>query len=175
LSSGEITSAPPRAGGARFGVTVPVDVVLAIVMKESSGNPQAKRTEPDGRISRGLMQVLEGTARELGVANPLTLFQPTVGIDAGVHYFAKQLRRYGSNVGHAIAAYNAGTAYVGKATGKYKNQSYVTSVLKWLEQLKSPGQATAPAGRAAQLVPVVLIGAAIWAATRNRQRMRAAA
>ncbi len=169
-----LAAAAAARWGAYYGVTVPVDTVLAMVMKESSGNPAAKRTEPDGRISRGLLQVLEGTARELGLMTPPDLHTPAVGIDVGVHYFAKQLARYGGNAMHAIAAYNAGTAKV-NAKGAYKNQGYVSAVLKWLEQFKSPGQATVPAVRADRLVPLALLGAAVFAVAGFAVRRRAAA
>ena len=58
-----IAAAAAARWGASYGVTVPVDTVIAMMMKESSGNPAAKRTEPDGRVSRGLLQVLEGLRR----------------------------------------------------------------------------------------------------------------
>lgn len=115
--------------GPRFGVVVPVPVVKGIIGKESSFNPAAVRRESDGRISRGLMQVLEGTARDLGLSQPTRLHEPAVGIDFGVKYLAQQLARYRGNVPAAVAAYNAGTARV-DAGGRFRNQSYVDHVLE---------------------------------------------
>lgn len=123
-------SAATRWGRA-LGVVVPVELVLAIIHAESSGNPQAVRREPDGRVSRGLMQVLEGTARELGVLDPQLLHVPAIGIDAGVHYLAKQLKRYGGSAARAVAAYNAGSARYDERE-RFVNQAYVDKVLGYL-------------------------------------------
>lgn len=156
--------------GATYGVTVPVDVLVAMVQTESSGNTNAKRTEPDGRISRGLLQVLEGTARGMGLANPTRLHEPAVGIDYGVRYFASQLKRYGGVVSHAVAAYNAGS--VRFTTGeKYRNQGYVDKVNGWLRRL---GGAVEPAGRAVPWVLAVLAGVAVWAVSQRARRRGAA-
>lgn len=118
--------------GAVYGVSVPVDTVLAIIQTESSGIPTKTRTEPDGRVSRGLMQVLDGTAADLGITDANLLYVPSVGISTGVKYLAQQLRRYGGNLHNAIAAYNAGSArFLEDET--FRNQGYVDKVLRALE------------------------------------------
>jgi soluble lytic murein transglycosylase-like protein len=124
--------------GRYYRVSVPQLAVAAIILTESSGNPAAVRKEPDGRTSRGLMQVLEGTARELGLVDATRLHDPAIGIDYGVRYFAKQLARYGGNLLKAVAAYNAGTAYQ-LSTGGFKNQSYVNKVTGWMRTLQGSG------------------------------------
>lgn len=113
----------------RIGYTIPPPVVKGIVARESAFDPRAFRREPDGRISRGLTQVLEGTARELGLANPLELYTPATAIDVGTHYLANQLKRYRGDMLKAVAAYNAGTARV--AAGRFSNQAYVDAVVKF--------------------------------------------
>lgn len=117
--------------GSVYGVSVPVDTVLAVIQAESSGRPRAKRTEPDGRVSRGLMQVLDPTARELGLADVQQLYIPVVGISTGVKYLAQQLKRYRGNLANAIAAYNAGSARFNEDE-TYRNQGYVDKVLRFL-------------------------------------------
>lgn len=148
--------------GRVLGVTVPVGLVLAIVQKESRGRTDAVRREPDGRVSRGLMQVLEGTARELGVTNPLELHVPWVGIDVGTHYLAKQLARYGGRIPHAVAAYNAGSArFTERET--FVNQDYVDAVLRRFRGAAAPAVAIA-AGLA------IVVGGVLLARAGRRRR-----
>lgn len=114
-----------------YGVSVPVDSVLALIQTESSGIPSKTRTEPDGRVSRGLLQVLDATAKDLGVSDPQQLYVPAVGIATGVKYFAQKIKRYGGNLTNAIAAYNAGSARFNQDES-YRNQGYVDKVRKAL-------------------------------------------
>lgn len=104
-------------------------LVEAIVRVESGGLTHAYRFEPeffrrylsddpayDGANPRrwaasyGLMQVMASTAREeLDFTDaPESLFVPTIGLDAGCHFFSKLLARVSGDVERAIAAYNGG-------------------------------------------------------------------
>lgn len=160
------------AASRAFGVTVPVDLVLAIVAAESSGNPAAVRREPDGRISRGLMQVLEGTARELGFRKPLELHVPAVGLEAGSRYLAKQLSRYGGRQAQAIAAYNAGTAsYTDSAREHFRNQAYVDKVAAARRHLASGGAV----GAASTWALAGVVGLVVLLALMQRRRRRGSA
>lgn len=125
--------------GSRYGVTVPADLVMAIISVESSGRPGASRQEPDGRISRGLMQVMPGTADQMGYrGNYARLFEPSYGVEVGTKYLAWQIRRYAGNLKHAIAAFNSGTAKFTK-DGKYVNQGYVDKVFfRWKTSIPIP-------------------------------------
>jgi soluble lytic murein transglycosylase-like protein len=127
----ELIALAARTWGGVYGVTLKPELVRAIVLEESGGDTLAVRREPDGRISRGLMQVLEGTARDMGLDNPKLLHEPAIGISYGVRYLARQLQRYRGNVAAAVAAYNAGRA-VRLASGQWKNQGYVSRVLSRL-------------------------------------------
>lgn len=110
-------------------MAVPAWLVKAVIQQESGFNPQAMRREPDGRVSRGLMQVLDDTARALGVANPETaMFDPVKSIDAGVHYLAQLLQRYKGDVVRAVAAYNKGPGNVPR-TGPFSPTAYASAVL----------------------------------------------
>lgn len=146
-----------------FRVSVPPALVKAIVWQESRGNPLAVRTERDGELSRGLMQVKHSTALELGVRDPRELYQAPVAIDAGTHYLAKQLRRYGGRIPHAAAAYNAGTAFFTERE-TFRNQSYVDGVLEAFQRFSGRG---APAWLA-------LAGFALGALVLRTRRGRAA-
>ncbi len=73
-------------------------LIAAIIQTESGGNPRAM--SPVGAI--GLMQLMPGTAHDLGV-NP---YDPSGNIDGGAHYVATLLSTF--SLQDAAAAYNAG-------------------------------------------------------------------
>ena len=80
--------------------------------------------------AEGLMQLMPGTAKELGVKNS---FDPIANIQSGVLYFSDLLKQFDQNVRFALAAYNAGPGAVSKYGGipPYKEtQKYVSKVLK---------------------------------------------
>ena len=64
---------------------------------------QANAISPKGAI--GLMQLMPGTARELG-ADPKN---PEQNVDAGTRYLRDLLLKYDNHAYHALAAYNAET------------------------------------------------------------------
>lgn len=128
--------AEAAAAGAWAGVRLPAELVLAVIAVESSGNPSALRHENNGTTARGLMQVTEPAAADVGIPAAV-LMDPVQGIRAGARYLARQLRRYGGRVEHAAAAYNAGSARVG-SSGRFVNQSYVDRVAAWLARTGAP-------------------------------------
>lgn len=83
---------------------VPPEVAERVMHIESRGNPNA--LSPAGAI--GPMQLMPGTARELGV-DP---HDPVQNINGGVQYLAKMINQFGPEYGPA--AYNAGPGRVGK-------------------------------------------------------------
>ncbi len=87
----------------------------------------------------GLMQLMPGTAAELGV-DPAKADQNASG---GARYLRALLERYKYNPVLALAAYNAGPAAVAKYRGVppyYETRTYVVRVLKEYErQLKQAG------------------------------------
>jgi hypothetical protein len=84
------------------------DLLLRMMFQESSGNQNA--VSEAGAL--GLMQLMPGTAKELGV-NPLNARENVTG---GARYLREQLDRFGT-VPLALAAYNAGPGNVSKYDG----------------------------------------------------------
>jgi soluble lytic murein transglycosylase-like protein len=108
-------------------------LVLAVVMEESGGNPSAR--SPVG--ARGLMQLMPGTARQLGVHNAL---DPAANLAGGSRYLSEQLERFDGRLDLALAAYNAGPGAVDRAGGRVpgfrETRGYVQRVMARYERIK---------------------------------------
>lgn len=86
------------------------DFLASVVQEESGGH--ARAISHAG--ARGLMQLMPGTAAELGVRNSL---QPEQNVAGGTTYLDALLMYYNDNVPLALAAYNAGPAAVNRYGG----------------------------------------------------------
>ena len=107
-------------------------LVLAVALRESGGDPDAVSVKG----ARGLMQLMPGTAREVGVDDPA---DPGQNLRGGARYLARMLRRYDGDVDLALAAYNAGPGSVDRAGGRVpdfpETQHYVEAVKRLAAQL----------------------------------------
>jgi soluble lytic murein transglycosylase-like protein len=85
-------------------------LIRALMHAESAFNPNAV----SHKGAQGLMQLMPGTAKELGVEDALI---PSQNIAGGAKYIAQLLKRFNGNIQLATAAYNAGPNAVKKYNG----------------------------------------------------------
>jgi soluble lytic murein transglycosylase-like protein len=101
------------------------DLLASVVRAESGGHARAvSRTG-----AQGLMQLMPGTASDLGVTNS---FAPSENIQGGTAYLDALLKKYHDNLPLALAAYNAGPAAVDRWHGipPYREtRAYVARVI----------------------------------------------
>lgn len=102
-------------------------LLAAVAKAESAFNPRAVSHAG----AQGLMQLMPGTAKELGVADP---FDPAQAVDGAARLLAQHLGTFGS-VDLALAAYNAGPAAVRRYGGippYAETQAYVRKITNTL-------------------------------------------
>jgi soluble lytic murein transglycosylase-like protein len=103
----EIHEMAAKAGAAH---DLDVELLASVIRAESNGNVHAVSRAG----ARGLMQLMPGTANQLGVADS---FRAEQNINGGTAYLNELLERYHDNLALALAAYNAGPAAVDKYHG----------------------------------------------------------
>jgi Transglycosylase SLT domain len=142
----KLTSADVHQLIAQAGVNhnLDVDLLASVVRAESGGNILAvSRTG-----AQGLMQLMPGTAAQLGVTNS---FHADENINGGTAYLDALLLRYHDHLALALAAYNAGPAAVDKYHGvpPYREtRVYVARVIREFNRRKQ-WERLHPAGTAA--------------------------
>jgi soluble lytic murein transglycosylase-like protein len=128
-SSADVHSLLSHAGAEH---DIDVELLASIVHAESNGRAHAvSRTG-----AQGLMQLMPGTAHQLGVEDS---FQPEQNINGGTAYLDALLTRYHDNLALALAAYNAGPAAVDKYHGipPYREtRAYVARVMTEFKRRK---------------------------------------
>jgi soluble lytic murein transglycosylase-like protein len=112
---------------------IDADLIRAVIIQESGGNEKA--VSHKGAI--GLMQLMDGTARDLGVADP---FDPVQNIFGGARLLAQLLKAFKGDLDLALASYNAGIGTVRKYGGIppfRETQDYVRRVTQNLKSFKA--------------------------------------
>ncbi|MFT6958096.1 MAG: soluble lytic murein transglycosylase-like protein [Halieaceae bacterium] len=85
-------------------------LIRAVIHAESAFKPDA--TSPVGAL--GLMQLMPGTAKDMGVVDPMS---PDQNIGGGVRYLAELMQNNGGNISLTTASYNAGPGAVARHQG----------------------------------------------------------
>ncbi len=134
------------------------DLIESIISAESGFNVRA--ISPKG--AQGLMQLMPGTAAQLGIENAM---DPVANVEGGTRYLQELLFRYNDDLIKALAAYNAGPkrveqyhgvppyrethAYVAKVINDF-NRKKLAQGRTQQPQAKQPPVNRAPASKAAK-------------------------
>ena len=111
---------------------VDADLLASVVKAESNGNVHAVSRAG----AQGLMQLMPGTAANLGVHDS---FVPEQNVSGGTAYLDQLLKRYNDNIALALAAYNAGPLAVDRYRGipPYREtRAYVARVIREFNRRK---------------------------------------
>jgi soluble lytic murein transglycosylase-like protein len=102
------------------------DLVNSVIRAESGFNVRAVSRKG----AQGLMQLMPGTASQLGVPNA---FDPKENVEGGTKYLRELLERYNFDLVKALAAYNAGPHRVEQYGGVppyYETRAYVARIVR---------------------------------------------
>lgn len=114
-----------RTNGERFGI----DPYLVFLVIEKESRFHTRAVSPKGAL--GLMQLMPGTARRLGVRRP---FDAADNIRGGTQYMRELMNLFGGKVDLVLASYNAGEGAVlkyGKNVPPYREtRDYVKTIGK---------------------------------------------
>ena len=140
------------------------DLVNSVIHAESGFNSRA--VSPKG--ARGLMQLMPGTANQLGVNDA---FDPQANVTGGSRYLRELLERYNFDLVKALAAYNAGPqrveqyrgvppfretrAYVARIVHEYNTKKIAQEKIARRKEAKQKQVSTKPPAHARASKPAV--------------------
>jgi Rod binding domain-containing protein len=110
------------------------NIIKSVILAESSAKENAVSTAS----AKGLMQIIDSTAKYLGINN---VWDPKENIMGGAKYLSELLRKYNGNLKFALAGYNAGPGNVDKYNGIppfTETQTYVKRVIGYLKNFEEP-------------------------------------
>jgi len=143
------------------------DLVNSVIHAESGFDPKAVSSKG----AQGLMQLMPGTASQLGVGNA---FDPGANVEGGTRYLRQLLQRYDFDLIKALAAYNAGPQRVDQYHGVppyYETQAYVARIVRDFNRKKLAEQkATAPRHTVTKAAPLQSTSTARAAITQTTQQ-----
>lgn len=111
---------------------IDMNLIKAVIAAESAGKPDAVSNAG----AKGLMQIMDGTANELGIEN---VFNPIENIQGGSKYLKNMIDKFG-NLDLGLAAYNAGAANIDKYGGIPpfpETQSYIKKVKNYIQMFNT--------------------------------------
>ncbi len=106
------------------------NLLKAVIRQESGGNSLAVSSKG----AKGLMQLMDSTAKDMGVANSYNGRQNVIG---GAKYLKQMLVRFNGDEKKALAAYNAGPGTVEQYGGippYEETKNYIKNVLQFKEE-----------------------------------------
>jgi soluble lytic murein transglycosylase-like protein len=134
-------SIPEAVNAASDKHQIDADLINSVIHAESAFNPRARSSK--GAL--GLMQLMPGTASQLGVKDA---YDPAANVDGGTQYLRELLEKYNGDLIKALAAYNAGPGRVQQYKGvpPYREtQAYVARIVREFNQKKLAQQKAAKA------------------------------
>lgn len=144
------------------------DFIRSVIKAESGFHQNAVSRK--GAL--GLMQLMPGTAADMGITNP---FDPRSNVEGGTKYLRDLLVKYNFDVNKALAAYNAGPKRVDQYHGippYYETQAYVSRIIRDFNRqkiAKNPALAKT-AGATKPKTPAKATASSAAAAARTRPR-----
>ena len=113
--------------------TYGVDKSLLLAVAKTESNFDAGATSSAG--AKGIMQLMDGTAKSLGVTNSYDAEQNIMG---GAKYLSQLLEQYNGDTTKALASYNGGPGNVSKY-GAERYSNYYNKVYSNLDSFKNVG------------------------------------
>jgi len=119
------------------------DIAEALLSKESNYGQSNYNDEGGGIGARGPFQIRGPAAKDMGVTDPDTLFDPAVNANVGLGYLQRLIGKFGIRGG--LAAYNQGAGGVqGSPSQQMAGLSYADDVLGRMQRIRQMGGPLSP-------------------------------